>query len=246
MSINIPVTNLPLLYANNGQITNHSTTPNTKLTIAAFQFRDSTNTTDIASSTVSTLDAATNGANGLDTGSLANSTWYAVHVIGSSYNSAQAAVLLSTSRTAPIMPRNYDVFRQIGWALTDGSAHFLLYNIYGNGNTRTYMWDAVVTELSAAGNTSYTDVDMTSSLPSTSTVAILNWKFVPATAGNTALIRKNGSSSTTNALLTGSVAAQPNAGQLIINTDATQIIEYKTTSGSDALSLFCMGFVDYI
>lgn len=245
MSVNTPVTNLPFLYVNNLQITNDATTPFTKLDIAAGQARNSTNLCDITLSSAVVLDATTNGANGLDTGSLANSTWYAVHLIGSSVNVSQAAVLLSTSATAPTLPFGYDVFRRIGWVLTDGSAHFLKFYMYGSGS-RLLFWDAPITVLNAAGNTSYTNVTMTSAMPSTSTIAILNWKLVPATAGNTALLRVNGSTSTTNQLLTGSVASQPNAGQLWINTDSAQVIQYKTTSGSDALSLFHAGFEDYI
>lgn len=238
-----PIQQLSNLYVANLQV---SVASNTTLTIAAGQARDSTNVADIVLSSTATLNAATTGANGLDTGSLANSTWYAIYLIGSSLNRAQTATLLSTSATAPTLPDDYDIIRRIGWVLTDGSAHFLAVDIYGNSNERVYKWDAVITELSAAGNTSYTDVNMASSVPPTSNLVEINWKLVPATAGNLSLLRKNGSSSTTNPQLTGSVAAQPNTGFITMNCDNSQIIEYKTASGSDALTLYVIGFTDFI
>lgn len=238
-----PIQQLSTLYVTNLQV---SVASNTTLSIVAGQARDSTNVVDIVLSSTATLNAATTGANALDTGSLANNTWYAVYVIGSSVNQAQPVTLLSTSATAPILPDNYDVFRRIGWVLTDGSAHFLAVDIYGNSNERIYKWDAIATELSAAGNTGYTDVNMASSVPPTSNLVDINWKLVPATAGNLTLLRKNGSSSTANPQLTGSVAAQPNAGFITMNCDSSQIIEYKTASGSDALTLYVLGFTDFI
>jgi hypothetical protein len=239
------IINKPLLYVNNLQISNNATTPNTKIDVAAGQCRDSGNDYDIECD-AATIDATTTGANGLDTGSLGNATWYAIHAIGDSTNTNDGAFLLSTSRTAPALPRGYDVFRHIGWALTDGSAHFLVYKVYGNGNARKYFWDAVVTELSAGAETTFTDVDMATSVAPTSTLAILNWKIVPATAGNIAKLRVNGSSSTTTIQLTGSVAAQPNVGVFTMNTDTSQIVEYLVANGSDALTLYCAGFEDFI
>lgn len=242
MSLALPIINLGNLYVNNLQISWASTTT---LSMAAGQCRDSTDSVDLTLSATTTINGAVNGLNGLDTGSLANATWYYVYVIGSSLNLETTGTILSTSST-PLLPSGYDCYRRIGWALTDGSAHFLAYNVYGNSNERIYMWDAIVTELSAAGNTSYTDVDMASSVAPSSTLVHLNWKLVPATAGNITLLRKNGSSSTTNPQLTGSVSAQPNAGYIMMNTDSSQVIEYKTASGSDALTLYVIGFTDFI
>jgi hypothetical protein len=239
----INANNLPNLYANNLQLSWLTTTT---LSLAAGQARDSTNNIDITLSTAVTLNGAVNGANGLDTGSLANATWYAIHLIGSSTNTVQPAVMASTSATAPLMPAGYDSFRRIGWALTDGSAHFLKFYVYGNSGLRKYFWDAVITELAAGASATFADVNLASSVPPTSTLAVLNWKLVPATAGNISNLRVNGSSSVTNIQLTGSVAAQPNTGMVTINTDTSQIIEYLVGNASDALTLYCAGFEDFI
>jgi len=242
MSQNIALGSLPFLDVYGLQIAKASAT---SLTMAAGQARDANNVIDIVLNDAVTIDATVNGANGLDTGDLANNTWYYVFLIGSSLNEKPAAAILSASAT-PLMPMGYDSYRRIGFALTDGSAEFLSFDVYGNGNARQYYWDAVATELSAGAATSFTDVDLTSSVAPTSTLAYLNWKFSPQAAGNLANLRKNGSSSTANIQITGSVAAEPNAGFLAMNTDSAQIIEYKVANASDALTLYCYGFEDFI
>lgn len=66
------------------------------------------------------INSAGSGANGLDTGSLAGSTWYSVWVI---YNGTTTAGLLSTSATAPTMPSGYTYKARVGWIRTDGTAN---------------------------------------------------------------------------------------------------------------------------
>lgn len=218
---------------------------NTLLTVQAGQARDSNNAIDIVLNAAVSIDATTNGANGLDQGALANNTWYYVYLLGSSLNYAPAAAIVSASQI-PDMPEGYDSYRRIGNALTNGSAQFLKFYVYGNSNNRKYFWDALVPVLNGGGSTSFANVDLSISMPRSATLALLNWKLSPATAGNIANLRANGSTSTSNVQLAGSVAAQPNTGVLPINTDALQLIQYKVASGSDALALSSVGFEDFI
>ena len=67
-----------------------------------------------------TVSGSANGANGLDTGSLAANTWYAVYVI---YNGTTTAGLLSLSATAPTMPSGYTHKARVGWIRTDGTVN---------------------------------------------------------------------------------------------------------------------------
>lgn len=66
------------------------------------------------------IDGATVGANGLDTGALAASTWYSVWVIS---NGTTAAGLLSLSETAPTLPSGYTHKARVGWIRTDATAN---------------------------------------------------------------------------------------------------------------------------
>jgi hypothetical protein len=70
-----------------------------------------------------TINCATTGANGLDAGALANSTWYAVYVI---YNPTTdtTAGLMSASFSSPTMPSGYTAKARLGAFITSGSALF--------------------------------------------------------------------------------------------------------------------------
>lgn len=61
-----------------------------------------------------TISTAASGANGLDVGAVANSTWYAVWII---YNptTSTAAGLLSLSATTPTLPSGYTFKVRAGW-----------------------------------------------------------------------------------------------------------------------------------
>jgi len=69
-----------------------------------------------------TINTANSGANGLDTGALAASTWYSMWVI---YNPATATVagLISLSSTAPTLPSGYTYKARVGWIRTDETAN---------------------------------------------------------------------------------------------------------------------------
>lgn len=69
-----------------------------------------------------TINSAGAGANGLDTGTLSASTWYAAWVI---WNRATNTIsgLLSLSSTAPTMPSGYTAKARVGWVRTDGTAN---------------------------------------------------------------------------------------------------------------------------
>lgn len=67
-----------------------------------------------------TINSSATGENGLDTGTLAASTWYSVWVI---WNGATAAGLLSLSAASPAMPIGYTHRARVGWIRTDGSAN---------------------------------------------------------------------------------------------------------------------------
>lgn len=75
-----------------------------------------------------TASTGSSGANGLDTGSVAASTWYSVWVI---YNGTTVASLLSLSSTTPTLPSGYTYKARVGWVLTDGSRNLMRTLQYG-------------------------------------------------------------------------------------------------------------------
>lgn len=69
------------------------------------------------------------GANGLDTGSVAAFTWYAVFVI---YGANGLALLFSLSATAPTLPTGFSMKARVGWIRTDGSSNVVAFKQFGN------------------------------------------------------------------------------------------------------------------
>lgn len=67
-----------------------------------------------------TLNTAGSGENGLDTGTLAASTWYYLWVIN---NGTTTSALLSLSSTAPTMPVGYTFRARVGAIRTDGTVN---------------------------------------------------------------------------------------------------------------------------
>lgn len=243
----------PNLYAENGQI---SVATNTTLTIQPGQFRDSGNQFDIPvgfylNDTASipaavTLNAGVNGVNGLDAGSLAASTVYAVHAILDPTGFNAPAVLLSLSATAPTMPFGYGPFRRIGWAVTDSSVHFLALTQTGTANVREYFYDTKQIVLSAGAATSFTAIDLSTVVPTIITPVTFDYSYLPTAATSVLQLRATGSSATTVTNIQASAAARAQ-GQVRIKTGIASSkaeVDYLSSSGSDATTLYVYSFVD--
>lgn len=125
-------------------LSNNVATPNTKLDVAAGVCADSTNV-QMMSVSASTIDCETVGANGLDTGSLANNTWYHVFAIGKT--DGATALLASMSVVVPAMPTGYAVRRRIGSFKTDGGAHIVPFSQHGD----EFLWITPVSVMNDTG-----------------------------------------------------------------------------------------------
>lgn len=117
-----------------------------------------------------TIATGSVGANGLDSGTVAASTWYAVWAI---WNGTTVAGLLSTSGTAPTMPSGYTHRVRVGWVRTDASSNLL--RIRQAGRRAQYV-------PTAGSNTLQFPLMMNSSLAQASWAAIAVGNFVPPTA----------------------------------------------------------------
>lgn len=195
------------------------------------------------------INSAVNGVNGLDTGTIAASTQYAIYLIGDSRGYNVVAGLLSlTSNAAPIMPQGYDSLRLIGFAQTDGSSHFVYathkpQNMVG---ALTYIDSPAITVLTGGNATSFTAIDLTTSsaIPTTTLPNVIVWLFVtftPAAAGDVVQFRPTGSTATGNLVtITGAQAgvAQTQYVQVIAGVGSSKPeIDYLVTSGSDAVTV---------
>jgi len=105
-----------------------------------------------------TLDITVSGANGLDTGSEAISTWYYIWAIGKL--DGTVAGLFSTSSSAPTMPSGYTFKALVGAIYNNSSGDFITLRQRG---------DRVVTEnisvLNNGSATSWTAINLAAAIP---------------------------------------------------------------------------------
>lgn len=266
---NDPIYSLPHLYISGLNISVASTTV---LAIAPGQARDSNDNIDMPVSFPNLqgntnpailfqnyqqplfINSAVNGVNGLDTGTIAASTQYAIYLIGDSRGYNNVAGLLSlTSNFGPIVPSGYDSYRLLGFIETDGSSHF----VYATHEPQNmvgalgYYLSPAVSVLSAGNATTFTGVDCNSAAPAgtlPNVILELLVTFIPAAANDIAQFRPTGSSATANlATIIGQTAgvAQTQYLQIIagVNGSSHTSFDYLVTSSSDSLSVSVVGWI---
>jgi hypothetical protein len=98
-----------------------------------------------------TINTGSAGANGLDTGAIAASKWYAVYLI---YNAASSTIagMISLAYPAPTtLPSGYTYYTRLGWVATD--AGVLLLRTKQIGREVQYIVTATASTTSTGGNT---------------------------------------------------------------------------------------------
>ena len=190
------------------QVINDVTYPNTKIGITAKQISLSNGAAKafrVMPVSVS-IDFTTNGLNGLDTGSLANTSWYALYVISNGSTVAGFASLLPDPTympagyvgNLPVFPAGYVYYQMVGWAYTNSSAQFISFR----QNNAKVTFAIRRAALSAGTQTSFTSVDLTNFVPPNA--AFVNLAFYRA--GGASISQGTLSSDGTNAFAYNFVA----------------------------------------
>ncbi len=116
-------------------------------------------------------------------------------------------------------------------------------------NQKGFYLQPAVSVLSGGNATSFTAVDLSTPIPTTTAVnviAYLSATFIPAAVGDTAMIRPTGSSATTGLVTISGQAAgvsQQQYIQVVCGVSAgVPKIDYKVSSGSDSLTLLVAGY----
>jgi len=199
----------------------------------------------------STIDCGTVGANGLDAGTLANSTWYHVFAIGKT--DGTTALLASSSLGSPVMPTGYAVGRRIGSFKTDGSAHILAFVQSGD----EFRWAASVADVSATnpGTAAMTPV---LSVPTGVKVTAFGNAVLQVTSTPTSILLSDPAANNETPMTTTAVLAAPgfalaavtggvNVGTgFAVRTDSAGHIRYRlSTSAADIkVGIFTHGWID--
>lgn len=261
MSALQPIYNLPIAYKQGGVI---SVASNTTLSISSILTRSLADDLDInvgdyfGAQTATTVDSSVVGLNGLDTGTLAASTVYAVYAIADQAGYNPAGFLLSASATSPLLPNgtfpsNYNTFVRIGWAVTNASTQFISMKQSGVGSVVQYTFDAPVRVLNAGTSATQAAVTLTSVVPAVDGIpVVLGCDFSGNAAADTAkLCYSGGTIANSHNVITAQVAGGTAHITPTMVIPAALIsgapkVDYILSTASASLSLWVNGFVDYL
>lgn len=231
-------------------VENDAVTPASKVKVTA----DEISIEDVLASTVSvTVDITVAGANGLDAGAEAASTWYAVWLIFNPSTSTVAS-LLSTSFSAPIMPAGYTKKRRVGAVRNDAASNFLPFMQRGD----LVLYNEVQNEnriLTAGIATVFTDVSAASFIPSVSRRGyfhyIISISHGTANVSFALSLRTKGAPGITDGRLYPASSQVANvafefAQDTFLDTDASQVIQYKIAAapGAGGIYIDVLGYQD--
>lgn len=217
-------------------IIRNAVTPNSQIDIDATKLSIGR---AVVSSVNLTVDITASGANGLDTGSEATSTWYSIWAI---YNPTTSIVagLLSASLTSPTLPAGYIWARRVGFVYNDSGGGFVNFNIINNSFYP--MSDSIIE--STITPTTFTTVAVPSQYMPTIQTEIQVSGYLQVTyntmqAPGTLLIRPVGSSS--SGILIGSIEVNS-----VSDTDISGSCAFIITNSSRQFqySLACTESID--
>lgn len=198
------------------------------------RFRENTST--------ATVDNTVSGNGGLDSGSVAASTFYHIYA-DLDADATTFTLILSVNETAPTANCTY--YRYIGSALTDADSDWLPYFWSGTGKTAHVMWDVPINETTTVNAGTWLALDCTSSMPFSSTLGIFGIRTVDSTDAAGTHLRPKGSTWSTdvgNGIY--SADGSPDIGaQRFCMTDSSQEIEYYNNAGDSNVSIDVEGFV---
>ena len=178
-----------------------------------------------------TADITASGANGLDTGLEAISTWYSVWVIYNPATRTQAS-LLSLSATAPTMPTGYTIKRRVGWARNDADGNITIIDsinkLYTDRGDPASI-DYVLTDL--IEDNAWHDLNLSALLPPDAIAVELSVSYTANALNQDINFRRNGYIHVANAPgIRSQVANQSILQQIKVSCDTSQIIEYYLSS----------------
>ena len=190
------------------------------------------------------VNSAVVGANGIDAGVLAASSFYVIYLIGDSRNILPTAGILSLySNAFPLLPKGYDSYRMLGFVQTDSSTHFVAADVLNMKNARQFYLQPEVSIVAGGSATTFTAEALTTAVPTTTdpfVVVVLDVLFTPAAIGDVVQFRPTGSTATAGLVTVTGIAAgvpQQQYVQVIAGVASSEpSIDYKVTSSSDSVS----------
>lgn len=243
---------VPWKYANGLQISNDGTTPDEIIDISTGSILDSTGNYQIITTEVLSPVITDSGLNGLDTGTVAANTLYAVHLVADPVTQQATGAMFSLSATAPLLPFGYSAFALIGYVATDATSDILLgYWTAGNSSRRTFVYDAPqATAITAGAATTYTAVTLTAFVPAVANTPVsIAYDMTPSAASRIMSLTPfagTGDAVSITSQVTG-VHVTGNASVFATLDSGAPKIKYKwSAGGGDAVALNVAGYDFFI
>lgn len=222
-------------------------TSTTSITIALGNCSDSTVINEIILAAPAVINTAAHGLNGLDTGAMANNTHYAVYVVADSTDKQPSGALLSLATNAvPYLPFGYDMFRRVGYVLTNGAALLLEFTQRKGGLNRDLWYaNAIATNITAGASATFAAVTASAAVPAGAKEVFIE-AVLTADAGatRTAALRAHSSTSTLGQVFMSSPASTVTTASLLCPCDASGAIDYVVSNAAAAIALNVSGYVD--
>lgn len=185
------------------------------------------------------ISTAASGVNGLDTGTIANGTWYSVWVI---YNGTTVSGLLSLSATTPTLPTGYTYKARVGWVRYGTGA--LLSSIQYGRRAQYVATSSGLQAMSSGAASLWTGIAVAAYIPSTASVL----HFTASMQTVTGTIAVSANSSPSSAISGGAVEFSTNgayvsyanmAGSLVL--ESANIYWYSVGASN---ALYVQGWED--
>ena len=190
--------------------------------------------------------AVGSGSGSLDTGSIANSTWYHVFLIERT-DTGVVDVLISQSLTSPTLPANYTKKRRIGSMKTDPSAHWFAFFQTGD----FFQWNAPPNDANGLSVSTGSTAISLSVPPGLNVIARFNAEIVVTSAGGSVLfysptvatqtINVPNGNVTMTCLVAGNVQF---AGPIEVLTSTSSGITATTNQSGVTTSIVTIGWID--
>jgi hypothetical protein len=218
------------------------------MVIAAGVANDSTNTSLMSFSgyTKTTSSWVAGNGGGLDTGAIGNNGWYHFYLIQRPDTGAVDAIF-SLNASAPSLPTNYTLYRRIGSAKTDSSAHWIAFVQYGD----EFLWTSPSADVSTTTLTAVPTNFVLAGVPTGVKVrAQITGTFSNASAGTALLIQSPDATGTGPNLTTGLVTSRVQVNSIAIafvdtiRTDTSAQITAYASAASSTLLVSTRGWTD--
>jgi len=201
------------------------------------------------------IDFTTNGAGGLDTGSLSANTWYYGWVIGDSTESNAPTVIGSLSSTfaglSPNLPAGYDRGRRVASYRCNPLGNIREFKQLGRaGNQRRYAWNNIAYAdtqvLSSYSSSVWTTLNCAAFIPPTAQVGHFNFRGQSTSGINSnCYFRPVGASVSSDIIMQGELFGE-DSGFFTLEVNGSQQIDARVGSTLSDLDVAVCGYDDLL